>query len=406
MHPTVIPSFLLAIGLAVQPVFCEENSRVQVAKHTPPVHAKGASEATAVCSYITSRMRSEVPQVPTSCTVKSADPPGYELRIFSPTNALEEKTRRAWSGVLFEIAQDLFYGEAMGGVCRFRSKASLGCQLDISDAFLSQNSSRYRIEPLPPDLGGNALRGDPSSDDWYLHWWYLLKSGQESDYPGHRSNAEGLGQEACKNYLRSLGPRFSALNTPLPSCAVMLTTDSDFYAAIELPSLLAYDAALLDPLIESFGRAFSTTPYRGAVIFQTQWSADDHSDANRVYVIYDLLNITLAWDELHSGSRDDAGATAYLMRSQNEGQTRRSSFFDRSSGGAVLRISSPGDRDTLVDITDGSEWAVPNDVAARCLAVGDTEMLLTDEKGGSPILFHVGEKRRDCDLKAVFVKAW
>jgi len=51
-----------------------------------------------VCAFIADQMRQAVPQTPTLCSGKQGRARGYyHLNIFTPTNALQDKMRRAWS---------------------------------------------------------------------------------------------------------------------------------------------------------------------------------------------------------------------------------------------------------------------------------------------------------------------
>src|SRR5271165_1695121 len=99
------------------------------------VHTRVSADT--VCSFITSKMMSAVPTVPTVCAVKDNYPFQYVLRIFSPTEVLEGKMRRAWSTALFLTAHALFFGGALNGACEFSlgDKDWYGCGLEVSDAY-------------------------------------------------------------------------------------------------------------------------------------------------------------------------------------------------------------------------------------------------------------------------------
>src|SRR5271155_4273244 len=66
-----------------------------------------------VCAFMSKEMAAAVPQVPTLCSPTGNDRYAgirYEFSVFSPTDVLEGKMRRAWSSALFLTLQKLYLG--------------------------------------------------------------------------------------------------------------------------------------------------------------------------------------------------------------------------------------------------------------------------------------------------------
>jgi hypothetical protein len=368
--------------------------------------SSGRASAEEVCSYITGRIRSEVPQIPTSCAVKRADSFVFELSVFSPTDVLEGKMRRAWSGALFEVLQDLFFRDALNGACRpspssgQKSLEWLGCVVNVSDSFLSQRNTHYAIGPLDETL--RVLYGDPSSDQWYLRWWDFLQESQGFEYPGSKEKAELLGKDACESYLKTV-----LIGTPVPTCTLLLATDSDLYIVVDFPNFLEASVANnIWPLTKTFGKTLIHTRYKGAVVFRSPWFGPQ-PDQERVYSMFDVRWLTFLWAEIQSGVREPAQAAALVLVHQQEGQTRQRSFIPGSGGGAVLKLVPMTDGRTLMDLTDGSEWSVASDAASQCVTVGDRVIISLDK---SPLLIALPKAlpKPGCprDLKPVFVQGW
>ncbi len=81
-------------------------------------------DSVAVCSYLTGRLRADVPGVPTLCQPVAVGArrgngarPAVVVSVFSPSEVLEGEMRRAWSTALFQAVQALFFQGSQEGVC-------------------------------------------------------------------------------------------------------------------------------------------------------------------------------------------------------------------------------------------------------------------------------------------------
>jgi Trypsin-like peptidase domain len=363
-----------------------------------------------VCSFIINKMMSALPAVPTNCFVKEGGSVRYELRVFSPTEVLEGKMRRAWSTAFFLTAQALFVQGALNSTCEFSREDEdwYGCKLDLSDSFLSEHKLYYGLW-LDRNWGkmNQQMTPDPSSDDWYRLWWTQLLAGKELSDPRLKSkeNAEWRAQDACKDYIR-VGLYLSSV----PTCSLLLVTDSSVFAVVDFPDLLyAMPGTNTVPLLATFGRHFANSGYDGAVIFRSPWTTG--ASPARVYDIYPLHSIEFWWEEVNSGVREKAAATLHLEGEMVTGQTDRNVFSSAPKGVATLRFAAivriiPGPTGhSLLDLTDGSEWSITTDSQNRCKLNEGIDVLIFSEGGTHPSLSSPAPGGR-CPLDAVFVKGW
>jgi S1-C subfamily serine protease len=372
--------------------------------------------ADTVCSFITSKMMSALPTVPTSCFVKEGGPIQYELRVFSPTEVLEGKMRRAWSTGLFLTAQALFFDGALNSTCEFSygDKDWYGCQLDVSDSYLSQHNFYYglRLDKTTKDV--MQIFPDPSSDAWYWAWWRFLLDGEEVSEPRFKSkgNAELRAESACKDYLEATPA--VRLHVVSVTCSVLLVTDSSAYAVVDVPDLVwAMSFEFVVSLLESFGQEFAGSGYDGAVIFRSPWTTG--ASPTRVYHMYPLRSIAFSWEETNSGVREKFSAALDLAREREMGQIDRDVFSSASEAKdtlhlrnpAILRIIPVQNGYSLMDLTDGSEWSIPTEAQDRCNLNEGIEVSIFSVSGGKPpSLSGSARGKRRCPLNAVFVKGW
>jgi len=400
---------ITGLGLALIPALLLTQS----SSHAQKQSIRSRVSADAVCSFVVNKMMSALPQVPTLCVVKQGDQVGYELSVFSPTEVLEGKMRRAWSTALFLSAQSLFFDGALNGTCEFSNedKHWYGCQLNVSDSYLSQYHVRYVlwVDQQMKEAMQNVF-ADPSSDDWYRTWWDMLAADKEVSDARFESkgNAELIAEEACKEYLQH--PEFKLGLFQTPTCSVLFVTDSSVYVVLEFADWLnAKSANLIDLLPGTFGKVFATSAYNGAVICRTSWDVGNSS--NRVYDMYPLRAIEFSWEEASSGVRDTASATLLLAGKADSGQTDRyvlsSSKTAHRGAAAVMRLTVlQGTNRIVVDLTDGSEWSVPSDSATQCgLSLGTAGIMILIPSGDSEKITPMLIAKRGC-ANAAFVASW
>lgn len=305
-------------------------------------------DAGALCSFITQRMQSALPQVPTLCTPLTDSDYAVPLHmlsvsVFSPTDVLEGKMRRAWSTALFQTLRALFFGGALDGACApSPPELASACIVRVSDSSMSnvyyevfsENQTTYQL--LKHFLGG-----DLASDDTYFAWWSSLMRGKTERHPEWMSkdNAESIAQEACKRFcdkIREYDSLFPKADLPVPGCAVTLATDSAVYVVLDFPN--RFFASTLNYSMElpgTFGEAFDGSAYDGQIVFRSPWD----ETGKRSYVIYGLADIELAWEESQAGgseneAKNEAKATVRLaLRARGVGVQDRNDYGDVSGGG-------------------------------------------------------------------------
>lgn len=359
----------------------------------PEEEAGGAGSGGPLCAFVTARMLRAIPQVPTSCKQTAA----AQADVYSPTNVLEGGLRRAWSTALFQTFQD----SVSNGPCGEEG----GCRIAFSDSKMSQDDVHY-VPSFDKRLVGILQMGggDSFSDGWYTTWWTSMV-GVVSGSPGSEVNAAQIAGMACREYVQAAG---DAGFSPVPECSVLLNTSEEVDIVLDFQNVLyAMSTNNAESLLNTFGMTFDLTGYRGDVIVRSPWN-----QGSRIYTIYPLRSLEFYWEEIQSGLRDEAAATLDVIQSGMQGQ-REEHVFSRDPSGndvvirsaAVARdVPSAGGGESLVDLTDGSEWLAPSDAIDRCgLAVG-SDITVIAVGSNKPALSLNG--RKSCDLKAKFVGGW
>jgi len=379
-----------------------------------------------LCAFITGRMQSALPQVPTLCSlVTETVGDAYAtlgtpiVSVFAPTDVLEGKMRRAWSTALFQTAEALFFQGALNGTCGLdKPSGTETCELRVSDSSLSQRGLYYRLY-LPPTwaakMGKSDLDGDPASDSFYRQWWQVLEAGTTSRHPERMSkaNAEDISQIACKDFADKVHQYNSSVpnakdQIPEPSCSAMLATNNAVYVAIDYPSALyAEFANNVEWLPRTFGKVFNYTGYDGKVIFRSPWVGDF-----RVYRVYDLRDVEFWWEELHAGVRNSSDAWVLLATSVEAGVENREKLFDEpgvSRLASVVKITPvAGSNFELADLNDGSEWSFPASASPGCkLTPGTTVWEMAGSAKNPPVgQALLGSRVCNESMRGTFVQGW
>ena len=354
--------------------------------HTCPSQVNPAVTAKEVCKFVVEEMNAALPQTPTLCAPKDTSSGSYELSVFSPTDVLEGKLRRAWSSSLFITLSNLYFGESLHGACKSSlsysspAKSWFGCIFLISDSYLSQHyGKQYKI--LDPGSYrtrvDDPLHKDASSDEWYRTWWSQLRLGQQWDLSGTSENARDIAHLACTRYLAALR-RDPLVDLkpglmPIPSCSVLLATNTRADIIInftdsEAPSLINYE----QPLIETFGETFDTSPYVGEVFFRGPWDSR-YGEPMRSNWSYELSDLEFNWEEISSGVR------SYASTGRKSAQTQLRTG-EVGSGIVLKTLEVPG-RGRLLDLTNGSEWLIFSDAEseAQCALTPGIAVVHTTE---------------------------
>jgi hypothetical protein len=252
----------------------------------------------------------------------------------------------------------------------------------------SENQSGFQVTK-------KLLDGDLASDETYFQWWSILMDGKTDRRPKELSkgNAEWIAQDACKQFsdkIREYDRLFPKADLPVPGCAVMLATDTSMYIVLDFSNwFYAKTVNYVEELADTFGKAFDGTAYEGQVIFRSPWD----ETGKRTYEIYHLSGIELVWQESQAGGREDEAkneakaGVELLLRGEGSGVQDRNDYGNTSSIAAVVKTAPiTGTDRVLVDLTNGSEWSVKQEDAARCpLTVGmDVLVSWRDSKEGQP----------------------
>jgi len=360
-----------------------------------------AASPEALCSFITGRMTSSLPQVPTLCSGKQHLPGYLDINIFAAKDVFQTNMRRTWSSALFQTLQALSEEKSMKGACFEAPK----CIFSISDGTMAERRLRYRLILDQNMMSVLRSRGADYSDPWYVSWWTSLMGGKEADYPQSKENAESLGKDACDVYKKQSEMWSRAFNKPIPSCSVMLATNKALVLVIDYDDFLsAWDESNVKIALDAIGQSMDNMAYKGNVIIRSPWNKRDDGRQSRIYNIYDLGGLEFAYEEVHSGTRSETSGeiilTDYFL---SIGQTESDKVTTDTSSQYILRESRVQDGTILIDATDGSEWRATSDSLTRCpLAIGDETFLFND--GNKSMLFD--QATISCQANVIFVKGW
>lgn len=376
--------------------------RVSVDAKAPLTKPVAMSSADDVCSFIVGKIRQAVPDVPTMCHIgETSNSLRYDVTVFSTVDVLQGKLRRAWSTALFDATQDLFYGTALNGACHASSER-IKCIVSFSDSEMARSwGGHYKVRSVPGMEKG--LYGDPSSDEWYRTWWDIAISDETFERSGSQSTAQWAGAKACELYadalrhdpLSSLKPK----DMPIPTCAVLVATDSVVYVQIDFPD--SWGPMLgnyMEPLPITFGRVFSGLPYDGVVTFKGAWR-DTQDGPKRVVRSFEFRDLEFLYDEVHSGLRSAAEAGARVQMS--DGQSDKLTRTKDVSLGWVVSATPRWDERSLIKLTGGSQWSV---LRACQPNVGD-HLILVGQPGDKQDFLNLTQHVQ-CNSEAEFVSGW
>jgi hypothetical protein len=370
----------------------------------------------AVCAFISGKMQSALPQVPTLCSGKQEVSGYYDISIFSPKDVLETDMRRSWSSALFQSFEATVSEKSLNGAC---SNKETACLVNISDSAMARERTHYLIILDKGSISAvqaeaEAFHGKEFSDPWYLAWWETLMVGKESDHPQSKENAELIAKNACEDYVQASSGALRLRNQPLPSCSVLLATDRAIYIELNFPNTfgaLTSDATRY--LARTVGRAFNGTGYDGQVIVKSPWEKMTNGSEERVYHTISIRDLEFLADEIESGTRSEAESDFILWsRYQGEGQTIKSALRrpDQKDAlivrnAAVVNVKFRKDDKFSLQTTDGSEWELSQENLNRCGAFPGSEVFINALPGETPSI-SVRQNRGQCLFSATFLGGW
>jgi hypothetical protein len=306
----------------------------------------------------------------------------FDVTVFSTVDVLKGKMWRPWSTALFDAAQELFFGKALERICN-RSSEKVICQVSFADSEMARSNGHYRVIAYSgPEATQFGLYGDPSSDEWYRAWWRVATALEAFDTQGSQSYAKWAGQKACEVYTELLRNDPFFLSHPhemlIPVCNVLPATDLILYVIVDFPAgtspkLVNYSF----PLPESFGKAFSGSPYNGSIILKGSWH-DYGRGPTRDVQIYGLRELEFLYDEVRGESRTAAEADTLAIALYSPGQSDKDIPTKDAILGGVANISPHTDGHLLVKLTGGSIWSVSRSCQ---LSVGDDVVRAYDSNG-------------------------
>lgn len=376
-----------------------------------------AASPDAVCKFISGRMQSSLPQIPTLCSGKQKAPGDYEINVFSPQNVLEGNMRKGWSSALFQTLESLVSDQSLNGAC---SGKKVACFVSVKDSLMATENVHFRLLldgtdtlPLPQTIMDSSHITE-FSDSWYIMWWDSMMQSKESEHPQSKENAELIAKDACDVFLRSIAKQFEMLNKPPPSCSVLLATDRSIYVELDFNELVqALVANNWAGLPTTFGKAFDASSYDGQVIVKSPWMGMSDGTQQRVYYLFPLWALEFLYEEIHSGSRSEAESLITLVDFRSEGQTTLTSLFDSKQKGndltlrnaAVVHVNFGHDSSVLLQTTDGAEWRTTEQNFIRCGVYPgkEVEVLATPDMGPS---ISVDNEGTNCRLDVTFVRGW
>ena len=223
-----------------------------------------------------------------------------------------------------------------------------------------------------------------TSDDWYFDWWADFYSLPEVDHPQSKENAERIGKDACTNYVNAVSRRWSGFSdsqSHVPTCSVLLATDSAVYLVADFSNVVdGMTANNLFDLPRTIGMDMENTGYTGELIVRTPWehpTTSSRSGDFRQYKMIDIRSLVFLYEELRSGLRTEVDVGTLLTMNfhfmGSFGQTVQLSFSDTSNSGGfefrdaavVKTIPNPGGG-LLMTLTDGSVWSITDESMRSC----------------------------------------
>jgi hypothetical protein len=220
------------------------------------------------------------------------------------------------------------------------------------------------------------------------------------------AEVENIADRACKIYVQNVREGLWTQGMPVPTCSLLLATDSSVYIVVEfLDFFTAMFANYAYGLADNFGASFANTPYEGAVILKSPWNLKD-GGVTRFLSSYDLRTLEFCWEELRSGVRDPDQVSVLTLANSSKGQTDRDSPTPLSSLGAISNLSAAGDGRELLRLTNGSEWYLDPVAGGKCVPqlanqVGIDQIAPIKIKPALMINF-----RTRCRVQATFAGAW
>jgi hypothetical protein len=359
-------------------------------------------DADDVCSFIVGKIRQAVPDVPTMCHVgETSSKRRYDVTVFSTVDALQGKLRRAWSTALFDATQDLFYGNALGGVCHASSTGErMWCAVSFSDSTIVRGWFGRHYSFINAPALKELLYGDPSSDEWYRTWWGMAMSRATFDHGGSQGNAEMAGRDACRMYEDAIRDAIrqahlyggAPAGITIPTCTMFVATASFVYFQINDSGL---DGDYLDPLPMTFGKAFSDLPYDGGVTFKGAWY-ESGEGPHRLIRSYNLSDLKFWYDEVHSGSPSKSDAPS------EQSFSLKYALNEKASLGWVVNVTPTAAAGrSLIKLSGSSEWTVPQTCQ---LNVGD-KLALSQPPAGKYGFVQI-TKDGQCNAGLEFVDNW
>ncbi len=405
---------LILMTVAAMQVIAQQDEGPILRPKNPPMPAVANPQA--VCKFLSERMQSSLPQVPTLCSGTHEVSGYYEINVFTPKDVLEGEMRRSWSSALFQALEATVLEKSLNGAC---SAKELTCFVNVTDSFMARAGIHYRFILSKGDVSElqtlvKTFHGTEFSDPWYLTWWETLMTSKESEHPQSKENADLIGKMACEDYLHASAAAFRLRNKPPPSCYVLLTTYKAIYIEMAFSDFVgALVSNNLADLPKTVGRAFDGTAYDGQVILKSPYMSMADGTQQRVYYTIPLRDLEFLYEEIQSGTRSEASAHIILVsRYRGEGQTTMTSLFrsDQKDSllfrdAAVVNVRFGQNNTVSLQTTDGAEWRMSEDNLLRCgvspgseislFAVLEKPPALSVQRGGEP-----------CRLDVAFVSGW
>jgi len=351
--------------------------------------------------------------IPTLCSGEVVDPRFYDIHVFTPTDALESKNRRAWSSALFQTLEQATTAESLHGACG----TSPTCDVTIADTEMGEHALTFESLINQRSLASvknlmEATGASEFSEYWYLAWWGQFLGMKKANHPQSADNAKTLGTSACERYTEAVKAEFAALQKPVPVCSVMLGTDKHLFIVLDFSELVqALLATNAGDLPGTIGKYLDSTAYDGEVILRSPWTYSDKGTF-RVYKEYPLQWVEFAYEEVRSGTRGEVDAEMLLLRDyEGEGQMDADTLQDKGDSDfklrfpVVVRTAPDGTDGLFLFTTDGAEWRIPFTDYVNCGVNVGAELDVAIIPGQKPSI-NLRKDGEPCKVAAQFVKGW